>query len=502
MVEDDNYSDRPEGQDRQTGKNAESGDDVIKPRRNKPVPRPWRKDSEKEQNAGQTTAATVPDPTDTSQDDDALNDEALSAATPQRQGHVPLPWHQASGAKQHRDEAAEEPRARATNEDASRTVNRSTQREHTPYGEPGHRRPRRRPPATSEPQRRSVPPPPRATRRRRSKRMAFVAFLAAILVVIGAVLFAGPLLSFRAKGVIGARAYRLAPSSAATVAAVDVHSGQHVQAGNVLMKLNDPQLAKKLAHLKAQIADATSHQDSSAKADGSKHQVAALKATIAQLRSNLRDLGHRYANAQARAQQLRAQTQNEPTTPEILQQANEAVRQTKGQYHDEAAKLRVAEGKLKKLESSSASSQSAQKLASLKQARDRLRARLHTLQLQAPVDGVITNIAARQGQTLSAGETALTEVPSNDHRALLYFPQAARSHLADGQTLSVKSPEGSTLKMRIDRVFASPKDMPSNLRHVPGQQTSAVVVHAHAVDAQQAAHLAPGTPVSAHVSRW
>lgn len=498
MVEDDKGSERPEGQERQTGNNAGSGDDASKSQRNKPVPRPWHKDDEKERSVSQP-AATIPDSTGISQDDDALNDEALAAATPQRQAHVPRPWHQSLGTKQRRSETSEEPHARG-NDDASGPVNRSTQRGPTPHGE--RKRARRRPPAAAEPQRRSVPPPSRATKRRRPKRMVLVAFLVAILVVIGAVLFAGPWLSFRATGAVGARAYRLAPSDATTVAAVNVRSGQHVRAGDVLITLNDPQLAQKLAHLKAQIAQATSHQDSAAKTDGSKQQVAALRATIAQLRSNLRDLGHRYANAQARAQQLRAQTQNEPVTPEMLQQANEAVRQTKGQYHDEAAKLRADEGKLKKLESASAGSQSAQKLAALKQARDHLSARLHTLQLQAPVDGVITNIAARQGQTLSAGETAVTEVPSNDHRALLYFPHAARSHLSDGKTLSVKSPGGGTVKMSIDRIFASPKDMPSNLRHLPGQRASAVVVLAHAVNAQQAAHLAPGTAVSAHVPRW
>lgn len=487
----DQRDETPSGQHAQDKNEAEHTVDESAP----PEP-PRRQAPDAERHRGEVPRGQYPQ-------GDKYAAHAFEESTPREPTRKRAPRRRAPDTERHRGDASRGQHAQG-GQYAAHAFEEPTPRGPTRHRAPPGKRGPRRPPASARPANYTPPPPPPwPAKRRRPKRAAQLVFLGAILVA-GVILFAGPLLSFHAQGIIGARVSRLAPSNDLTVASVAVHSGQNVRKGDVLIKLTEPKLAQKLAHLKAEIADTASNHGGSAKPAASKQQVAALRARIGQLRSDLRDLGHQYADAQAHAQKLRDQTQNDSITPpEILRQANEAVRQTRAQYHDKAAQLRTDEQKLQKFEGSpNSASHSSQELASLKQARDRISARLRALQLRAPEDGVIANVSARKGQALTAGETAITEVPSNDHRALLYFPRSARSHLSDGQTLSVKASGGSTLQMKIDRIFSSPKEMPPDLRRLSGQQATSIVVLANPVNASQAAGLSPGTNVSARLSRW
>ncbi len=340
------------------------------------------------------------------------------------------------------------------------------------------------------------------------KRRKWGRYVYLLIVVVATALgvnyVAGKVLMYNASGTVGAEQYKLSPAATVTVKNIAVQPGQHVNKGDVLVSFSSPQLEQELARAKANIAEAQSRV--SQRATSSRGDVAALQAEISGLHAQLQSLIQQYANKQSQYQSLKSLAHSGAVNQGDVLDAQQQMLEAKSKYEATAAKLRGDRARLKQLKGgdgqNSDQSTQDQTLASLKQLRKSLRHRLNDLQLTAPAKGVVAQIPVTTGQVVTAGEPTVIVVPGDDLRTLLYFPPAARARLHKGRNISVTTPDGTSVEMRIRQVFPSVRDLPPDLRDDVTKRGPSVVVMAVPENPRDIGAIAPGTPVKASISRW
>lgn len=337
-------------------------------------------------------------------------------------------------------------------------------------------------------------------KRRRWGRFLYLA-LALLGIALGVNFLAQKIFLYTASGTIGVERYPLSPASTMKVARVEVHPGERVHTGQVIMRFDSPELEQQLAQTRVKIAETEAHLEQQSIQNDT--TASSLKAEIEGLRSQLQALIQQYADQQSQVQTLKALAASGAASQVEVQKAQEAMVTSKSQYDAAAAKLRADRAQLRQLQKKDgATEKAASLLGSLRQLRKTLRSRVHALELRAPVDGVVAEVPVAQGQVVQAGNPAAVIVPGTDERTLLYFPPAARTRLHERQQLSVTTPAGDSLAMRIKQIFPSVQAVPESLQSDVDRQQQAVVVLATPVDPNAAAQVQPGTPVTASVPRW
>lgn len=313
---------------------------------------------------------------------------------------------------------------------------------------------------------------------------------------------AGKVFLYTATGTVGARQYPLSPASTMTVANIDARPGEAVKAGAVVMQFSSPALAQELARTKARIAETESRlRDHATATSGT---AASLAAEISGLQGQEEALEQQYSDHEQQLQSLRSLAASGAISHADLAQTRQDMLTIKAQYDGIDAKLEADRARLKDLKRLNLGKHdTASLLGSLKQLRKSLRSRMNALQLRSPIDGVVAQVPVSEGQVVKAGQPAAVVVPGDDERTLLYFPPAARSRLQVGKTLSVQTPDGNSVAMRIRQIFPSVQDVPDELQTDMDRKAQAVVVLAAPVDAAGSAEpIQPGTPVTASVDRW
>lgn len=453
------------------------------------VPRPWHRNDQGEPDTStHETSNTAPD---------ASADQPLGAPEipPEHEpSPIPRPWHDgdASRARQRPEPEPPPPNARGK---------RQPRQDRGPTEQRSERR-RRRGPAGRKPGKGS-----RTRGHNRRPRRLTVAIALVVIAGVAAV-FAFNFSNGRAPvitstGVIGAHVHRLTPSRAVRVTAINVHPGQHVKSGEILVETSDASLRQKLSRINAKIAKLRPSSDAGQTSGNDPEHTDALRRKVQHLQSQLRQLGHQYASDQAKAQHLRNAADAGNASASQLSAAQTAVQQTKANYDRKAKRLRALQAKLHKVTASgsAASGHERGELASLRKARKHIQAKLKALAIRAPTDGIVSRVNAHVGERLAADQAAVVEAPVDDHQAVLFFPSRARSRLSTGQILTASTRNGTRVRMRIAQIFPNGKPLPAGLRRPASRAHNAIVVLASPVAPAQASHLPPGTQLRVRLSQ-
>lgn len=319
----------------------------------------------------------------------------------------------------------------------------------------------------------------------------------------GADFLAGKIFWYNATGTVGGMQYPLSPTQVATVGEILVHPGERVHKGQVLVRVDSPQLSRQAAQTSASIASARVQLQSDARDRAT--TIATLQAEISGLKLQKDALQQQYDYNESQVASMRGlYTKGVINYGDLSGPIGQQV-QTQVQSAQITAKLQADRAQLKVLQNEAAAETDSPvnlRVASLEQVEDTLRADTSELSLRAPLDGIVAQIPVTPGQTLQPGQAAAIIVPDNRQRTLLYFPPAAQTRLSTGEILNVLTPDGHHVAMRVSHIYPSVQDLPEELRNRTTEETQKIVVAAQPVNRQDISRLPAGTPVTARVSRW
>lgn len=341
-----------------------------------------------------------------------------------------------------------------------------------------------------------------APKRRRWGRLIYLAIVV-IGLLLGLDFIASHIFWYSAQGSVGGQQYQLSPTDISTVKQISVTPGDHVKKGQLLVSFNSPQFDQTLAQTKASIAEIESKMQNTN--DSQQSNAASLRAEISGLQAQYQALRQEYQSQQQQINSMESLAAKGALNFGDVRQLQQQQMQTKAQYSQIYAKIQSDRAQLKQLKASGKGGQQSalhDRLAALKQLRQSLRSRVQSLTLRSPVNGIVAQVPVTKGQTVKPGDPAVVVVPDNDQRTLLYFPPAARPRLTKGETLSVTTPDGTNIQMRIAHIYPSIQDLPDNLQNRVSQSGPVVVVVAKPTNLQDIQKLPTGTPVTSHVPRW
>ncbi|UJM85638.1 HlyD family efflux transporter periplasmic adaptor subunit [Rhodanobacter denitrificans] len=252
----------------------------------------------------------------------------------------------------------------------------------------------------------------------------------------------------------------IAAPSAGTVARVEVHDGQVVKAGDVLLKLSSEQDSAALGDTHALVGQQLDIQRSRLKADLlnqkqlSEQQADAFRAKAALLHSQLTQIAGQLAIQQkqvisnqqllARIQPLAAKgyvsavqiQQQETTVLDAQAQYKALVRQQlDAQQQLDATRQQLAQ---LPLDDVSKRNDTERQLASLTQSMAQNEMQ-RAVVLRAPRDGVVSTVLLKQGQMVSAGQPLLSILPSGSVlQAQLLVPSRAIGFIEAGSRVVLR----------------------------------------------------------------
>jgi HlyD family secretion protein len=196
-------------------------------------------------------------------------------------------------------------------------------------------------------------------------------------------------------GVVRITEVRLAPEVGGQLAAIKVHKGDRVRAGDVVAELSAIELTASVAQARAALASAVADRNN-VYAGVRAEEIASLAAAIAKAKAKLE-----YAQAQLTRTATLAQTN--AATQQALDQAVSDVASARADVAEAEANHAAAVAGPTREERAIADAQvkaAAAALALLEQ-------RLDKTILRAPADGVVTVIVAETGENIHAGQPVL-----------------------------------------------------------------------------------------------
>jgi HlyD family secretion protein len=196
-------------------------------------------------------------------------------------------------------------------------------------------------------------------------------------------------------GVVRITEVRLAPEVGGQLAAIKVHKGDRVRAGDVVAELSAIELTASVAQARAALASAVADRNN-VYAGVRAEEIASLAAAIAKAKAKLE-----YAQAQLTRTATLAQTNT--ATQQALDQAVNDVASARADVAEAEANHAAAVAGPTREERAIADAQvkaAAAALALLEQ-------RLDKTILRAPADGVVTVIVAETGENIHAGQPVL-----------------------------------------------------------------------------------------------
>ena len=349
---------------------------------------------------------------------------------------------------------------------------------------------------------RSTPLAIEAPIRRRWSRFVYLAAVTACLLV-GLDFLAGQIFWYTAQGVIGETSYSLSPTEVGVVARIGVTPGERVRKGQVLVSFSSPALHQSLAQAQANIAAIESNLQNQAKA--SRGMEGSLRAELSGLSGEYQALRQDYESQQSMIESTAALAAQGVLNFSDVDQLRERQLQLKAQIAAVYAKMLADRAQLRQLAKAgrpSASGALDRRLASLQRLREGLALQMRSLELRAPIEGIVAQLPVTRGQTVRPGEAAVVIVPPGNQRTLFYFPPAARSRLSAHQRLVATTPDGTRIAMHITRIYPSTQDLPETLQRPVNDRGPAIVAVAQPLRPRDVEELAAGTPVTARVPRW
>jgi membrane fusion protein (multidrug efflux system) len=228
---------------------------------------------------------------------------------------------------------------------------------------------------------------------------------------------------------IASRQFAIAPKVAGYIAAVPVTDNQHVNAGDVIAKIDDRDYRIALAQAEAQVdAAQASIKNIDAQIDVQQAQIASGQAQVDQAQAGL-------VFAQQQAQRYEQLARTGSGTVQNEQQYSSQLRQQQATLTSAQANLKVAQRQLESLKAQRESANA--NLAQAEAQRDQARLNLSYTTVTAAQSGRIVNLTAAKGQFAAQG-TALTQFVPDDIWVTANFKETQLDHMRPGQAVTLK----------------------------------------------------------------
>jgi HlyD family secretion protein len=229
-------------------------------------------------------------------------------------------------------------------------------------------------------------------------------------------------------GVVRTTEVRIAPEVGGQLAAINVHKGNRVRAGDVVAELFALELIASVAQARAALAAATASRDN-VYAGVRAEEIAALAAEIAKAKSRL-------AYAQAQLDRATYLARDDFASRQTLDQAENDAASARADVAEAQANHDAAQAGPTREERAIADAQVEAAAAALAV----LERRLEKTVLRAPADGVVSVIVAEVGENIHAGQPVLTIAETGKQWLSFNVREDALHGLTVGATADVARP--------------------------------------------------------------
>ena len=284
------------------------------------------------------------------------------------------------------------------------------------------------------------------------------------------------------NGYVEADYHYAAPLSPGRITSIPVQEGQKVEAGEVLMLLDDRAERAALAEAEARVAQAAANlQD--LQTGKRKDEIDVIRASLDKAKA---------VQAQEKINFDRSETLLARNVISLSQWQSDraALDAADAAVAELQAQLRVAELPARGAEREA----SEQLLKAAQAAQDSARIALDERQVRAPITGIIDEIFFQQGDVAATGAPSIAIYDPAVMKAIFFIPERERATVAVGQPLALtcdSCPPG--LSARVTRLSADPQFTPPII--YSREERNRLVFRAEAIS-DQPLSLLPGQPVT------
>ncbi len=303
-----------------------------------------------------------------------------------------------------------------------------------------------------------------------SPRNRFFALLGILLIIAAAYYF----LSFDHSsdvvlvGTVDANQIVVSPKIGGRLERLAVNEGDQVKAGDTVAVLDSQELNAQrqaaqamVASLRSQVAQtrATEQQTSGETTSGvanARARLLATQATLAQAQADLQRIQDDARRAIELARQGVASQQQADQAASQLKAQQAAVRAAEDQVRAAQADLNTAVARTNQTHAAESTVASTRAQALNAQAQlEAAETRLGYTKVVAPVSGIVTVRAAREGEVVNMGQPIVVITDLNDTWVRAAIPETQAGHIAVGDQLQVRLPSGDLIPGKV--IFKAPE---------------------------------------------
>ncbi len=219
----------------------------------------------------------------------------------------------------------------------------------------------------------------------------------------------------------------IGPVEGERIASLFVETGQHVEMGAPLFRMDTSLLRRQRAEAAARIGQMEAQLANLQAALNRPQQIAVLEAAVARAQSAL-DL------SRSDYQRQKALYEHGHTPKATLDRAEMALKRDEASLAEAKRQIEAARltGRSQEIEAAEAA------LRQARAARDQLDLRINRQDVKAPAAGVVQDIFFREGETVNAGQAVIALLPPGNRKARFYVPQARLDAVRLGDFVQVR----------------------------------------------------------------
>lgn len=226
------------------------------------------------------------------------------------------------------------------------------------------------------------------------------------------------------------------PKVGGFVAEVKVSDHQTVQAGDLLVRIDDRDYRAKLAQAEAELELALAAAGKAGETGQAAAQVAAARAAAAAARSTVDQVLAAADKAQKDLERIRELVEKKMASPQQLDAAEAAARSSLAQVR--ASRESAASAGEQVTASNAALRAALAKVASARAARDLAASQLADTRIAAPATGVVAAKSVEPGQLVQSGQPLLNVVPLDDIWVVANMKETEVRDVKPGQAASIE----------------------------------------------------------------
>ena len=269
-------------------------------------------------------------------------------------------------------------------------------------------------------------------------------------------------------GTVDANQIVVGPKITGRVARLAVNEGDQVKAGDTIAVLDAQELTAErqaaqamVASLRSQVSQTQATQEQAAGETSSgvvnaQARLLGAQATLAQAQADLQRIQDDSRRAIELARQGIASQQQADQAAAQLKAQQAAVRAAEDQVHAAQADINTARARTHQANAAQSTVASTRAQALNAQAQlEAAEARLGYTKVTAPVSGIVTVRAAREGEVVGIGQPIVVITDLNDTWIRAAVPETQAVHIAMGDQLKVRLPSGEIIPGRV--IFKAPE---------------------------------------------